>query len=121
MTYNTSQFILNGTVDFVVPKDYSRVKNPIFLFKSLKEVKNMAIPQLLAELISAVELNDWKFIKRAYITGGNWHFVILEKLERHKYQYFISQNFDSTKIEDLKFIYKNLKFVKNEILSMVDA
>jgi hypothetical protein len=63
---------------------------------------------LLAELISAVELNDWKLIKGAYIIGGNWHFAILEKLELHKYQYFISQNFDSTKIEDLKSIYKNL-------------
>jgi hypothetical protein len=31
-------------------------------------------------------------IKGAYITGENWHFVILEKLERHKYQYFISQS-----------------------------
>jgi len=45
----------------------------------------------------------------------------LEKLELHKYQYFISQNFDSTKIEDLKSIYKNLLFVKNEILTMVEA
>jgi hypothetical protein len=57
--------------------------------------------------------------KGAYITGGNWHFAILEKLEYHKYQYFISQNVDSTK--DLKSIYKNLLFVKNEILAMVDA
>jgi len=31
---------------------------------------------LLAELMSAVELNDWQFIKGAYIIGGNWHFVI---------------------------------------------
>lgn len=59
-------------------------------------------------------------IKGAYMTGGHWH-TILEKLERHKYQYFISQNFDSTKIEDLKAIYKNLLFVKNEILAMVDT
>jgi len=48
-------------------------------------------------------------------------FVILEKLELHKYQYFISQNFDSTKIEDLKAIYKNLLFVKNEILAMIET
>lgn len=33
----------------------------------------------------------------------------------------ISQNFDSTKIEDLKSIYKSLLFVKNEILAMVEA
>jgi uncharacterized protein YfkK (UPF0435 family) len=45
-------------------------------------------------------------------------FVILEKLAKDKYQYFISQNFDSTKIEDLKDIYKNLCFVKHEIFEM---
>ena len=54
------------------------------------------------------------------MTGGHWH-TILEKLERNKYQYFNSQTFDSTKIEDLKAIYKNLLFVKNEILAMVDT
>ncbi|MFK5975047.1 MAG: hypothetical protein QM493_00945 [Sulfurovum sp.] len=44
---------------------------------------------------------------------------ILEKLGKDKYQYFISSNFDSTKIDDLKDIYKNLIFVKNEIIEMV--
>jgi len=44
-------------------------------------------------------------MKGAYITGGNWHFAILEKLDTDKYQYFISQNFDSTKLHDLKQIY----------------
>ena len=45
--------------------------------------------------------------------------IYLQKLDIDKYQYFISQNFDSTKIDDLKSIYKNLLFVKNEILTMV--
>jgi len=123
MTYKTSQFILNGTVDFVVSEGLVESKKPYFFIQEFKRSEDYGNPrpQLLAELISAVELNDWKFIKGAYITGGNWHFVILEKLELHKYQYFISQNFDSTKIEDLKSIYKNLLFVKNEILAMVEA
>jgi len=123
MTYKTSQFILNGTADFVVSEGLVESKKPYFFIQEFKRNEDYGNPrpQLLAELISAVELNDWKFIKGAYITGGNWHFAILEKLERHKYQYFISQNFDSTKIEDLKSIYKNLLFVKNEILTMVDT
>jgi hypothetical protein len=123
LTYKTEKFILTGKVDFMVSKGYFYSETPYFFiqeFKPSTTAKNPQ-PQLLAELISAVELNDWKFIKGAYIIGGNWHFVILEKLERHKYQYFISQNFDSTKIEDLKAIYKNLLFVKNEILAMVDS
>jgi len=123
MTYETSRFILNGTVDFVVSKGLLESKKPYFFIQEFKRSEDYGNPrpQLLAELISAVELNDWKSIKGAYIIGGNWHFVILEKLELHKYQYFISQHFDSTRIEDLKSIYKNLLFVKNEILAMVDA
>jgi len=123
MTYRTSQFILNGTVDFVVSEGLVESKKPYFFIQEFKRSEDYGNPrpQLLAELISAIELNDWKLIKGAYIIGGNWHFAILEKLNVDKYQYFISQNFDSTKIEDLKLIYKNLLFVKNEILTMVEA
>ena len=122
MSYTTDQFILNGTADFVVSEGLFESQKPYFFIQEFKrhEEYGNPRPQLLAELITAVELNDWQFIKGAYITGENWHFVILEKLERHKYQYFISQQFDSTKIEDLTAIYKNLLFVKNEILAMVD-
>lgn len=123
MCYQTNQFKLSGTVDFVVSEGLVESKKPYFFIQEFKRNEDYGNPrpQLLAELITAVELNDWKFIKGAYIAGGNWHFVILEKLERHKYQYFISQNFDSTKIEDLKLIYKNLLFVKNEILTMIET
>jgi hypothetical protein len=51
--------------------------------------------------------------------GSIWNFVILERIEKYEYQYYVSQNFDSTKIEDLKDIYTNLLFVKNEIIQMV--
>jgi len=123
MRYATDKFILTGTVDFVVSEGLVESKKPYFFIQEFKrhEEYGNPRPQLLAELITAVELNDWKFIKGAYITGGNWYFVILEKLELHKYQYFISPNFDSTKIEDLKLIYKNLLFVKNEILAMIET
>ena len=121
MTYKTSKFILNGTIDFVVSEGLVESKKPYFFIQEFKRSEEYGNPrpQLLAELISAIELNDWKFIKGAYIIGGIWHFAILEKLNVGKYQYFISQNFDSTKIDDLILIYKNLLFVKNEIISMV--
>jgi len=121
MTYKTSKFVLNGTIDFVVSEGLVESKKPYFFIQEFKRSEEYGNPrpQLLAELISAIELNDWKFIKGAYIIGGSWHFAILEKLNVDKYQYFISQNFDSTKIDDLKLIYKNLLFVKNEIISMV--
>ncbi len=123
LTYKTSRFILNGTVDFVVSEGLIDSKKPYFFIQEFKRSEEYGNPrpQLLAELISAIELNDWKLIKGAYIIGGNWHFAILEKLDIDKYQYFISQNFDSTKIEDLILIYKNLLFVKYEILTMISV
>jgi len=122
LTYKTEKFILTGKVDFMVSKGYFYSETPYFFIQEFKPSTTAKNPQLqlLAELISAVELNDWELIRGAYIIGGHWHFVILEKLERHQYQYFISQNFDSTGVGGLGAIYKNLLFVKNEILAMVD-
>ncbi len=123
MSYVTDEFILNGTCDFVVSEGLIDSKKPYFFIQEFKkhEEYNNPRPQLLAELITAVELNSWKFIKGAYITGCNWHFVILERLALHQYQYSISQQFDATKLEDLKSIYKHLLFVKNEIIRAVGA
>ncbi|KOR31962.1 hypothetical protein TI05_10260 [Achromatium sp. WMS3] len=44
--------------------------------------------------------------------------MILEKLGKEKYQYFVSSNFDSTKIDDLMDIYKNLLVIKEEIIQI---
>jgi len=59
-------------------------------------------------------------MKGAYIVGAIWNFVIVEKLAKNKYQYFISINFDSTKLADLTAIFKNLVAIKEEIFKMVD-
>ncbi len=74
------------------------------------------VPQLLAELIAAVELNNFILIKGAFIIGAIWNFVILEKLGVNRYQYFVSKNYDCTDLEKLNGIYKNLLVVKQEIL-----
>lgn len=121
MRYSTDKFILNGTVDFVISKGLFQSEKPYFFIQEFKRSEEYGNPrpQLLAELISAVELNNWTHIKGAYVIGGSWHFVILEKLKTAKYQYFISENFDATKINDLKLIYKNLVFIKNEIINEI--
>ncbi len=123
LTYKTDKFILSGTADFVVSTGLVRSKKPYFFIQEFKRSEEYGNPkpQLLAELITGVELNEWKLIKGAYVIGGNWHFVILEKLGQDKYQFFVSKNFDSTKLSDLKMIYKNLLFIKNEIITMVKA
>jgi hypothetical protein len=121
LLYESEIFILNGETDFLVANGLEYSQKPYFFIQEFKK-SQAAIdpePQLLAELIAAVELNNWSTIKGAYIVGSIWNFVILERLERHKYQYYVSQNFDSVRIDDLKGIYKNLLFVKNEIIEMI--
>jgi hypothetical protein len=121
MTYATEDFVLSGTVDFVVSEGLLESKKPYFFIQEFKrsEEHGNPRPQLLAELISAVELNDWQEIKGAYIIWASWHFVVLEKIADSTYQYALSPNFDSTKLDDLCAIYKHLVTVKNEILDMI--
>ncbi len=121
MTYTTSTFEFNGNVDFMVAEGLVENKKPYFFIQEFKRSEEYGNPrpQLLAELISALELNDWTTIKGAYIIGGSWHFVILEKLADEHYQYFISPNFDSTKLDDLISIYQHLLAVKHEIFLML--
>ncbi len=117
LCYKTDQFILNGETDFVVAKGYFFSEKPYFFIQEFKKSKTAKDPepQLLSELIAAIEVNNFTTIKGAFIVGAIWNFVILEKLDNNKYQYFVSRNYDSTDLEKLKGIYKNLLFVKNEI------
>ncbi len=121
LSYKNDKINFNGYCDFYVAKGLEYPKSPYFFIQEYKPSKGGGDPepQLLAELICAVELNNWNTIKGCYIIGAIWNFVILEKLDENQYQYFVSANFDSTKIEDLKDIFKNLLFVKNEIIEMV--
>ena len=122
LSYATDRFLLSGTVDFVVAEGLVERKKPYFFIQEFKRSEDYGNPrpQLLAELISAVELNAWTCMKGAYIIGGSWHFVILEKLASESYHYFISRNFDSTRIDDLRAIYTNLLVVKHEIFAMLE-
>jgi len=122
LTYKTDKFILTGTTDFLVAKGLEYSKKPYFFIQEFKKsIKNDdPRPQLLAELISAIELNNFKTMKGAFIIGENWNFVILEKLDNNKYQYFISHTLNATHTNHLQQIYKNLVFVKHEIIEMSD-
>ncbi|SHO80602.1 hypothetical protein MNB_SV-15-121 [hydrothermal vent metagenome] len=121
IVYKTDRFIFGGTTDFVVAKGLFETEKPYFFIQEFKKAEDFSNPrpQLLAELISAVELNNETSMRGAYIIGAIWNFVILEKLGKDKYQYFVSENFDSSKIDDLKGIYRNLMFVKEEIIEMI--
>jgi hypothetical protein len=118
ITYKTDKFIFSGETDFVVAKGLVSSKKPYFFIQEFKrdEEYSNPRPQLIAELISAIELNDEHNMKGAYIIGSNWNFVILEKIDIYKYKYYISEDFNSMKIDDLKKIYKNLIFIKKDII-----
>ena len=122
LTYESEKFIFNGTTDFVVSKGLVESEKPYFFIQEFKKGKQNSYPeaQLLAELIAGIELNNWQKIKGAYIVGSLWYFVILEKLDNNKYQYFVSKKFDSMRLDDLKQIYKNLLFIKEEIIHNLD-
>ncbi len=122
LTYKTEKFILNGETDFVISKGLVGSERPYFFIQEFKKgfENSNPEPQLLAELISAVELNNELSMKGAYIIGERWNFVILEKLGKDKYRYFVSKTFNSVNIEDLKDIYKNMLYIKNEILKIVE-
>jgi len=121
ITYKTDKFIFNGEADFIFSKGLKKAQKPYFFIQEFKKgkVNTDPEPQLLAELISAIELNNELSMRGAYIVGENWNFVILEKLGKDKYQYFVSRTFNCTNIEDLKGIYRNLMFVKNEIVEKI--
>jgi len=117
LRYETDNFIFKGTTDFVVSKGLVKSKKPYFFIQEFKrgEEYGNPRPQLLAELITGVELNGWSEMKGAYIIGAIWYFVILYKVDKDSYEYFVSNSFDSMNLVQLIDIYNNLLFVKNEI------
>ena len=117
--YFDDEFILKGVCDFIVGTGLIRVQTPYFFIQEFKKTQGSnPEPQLIAEMISGLEISKFEKIRGAFIIGSIWNFVILWK-ENGIYKYVISQNFDVTKFEDLKKIFQNLLFVKNEILDLV--
>jgi len=120
LVYETENFRFNGTTDFLISYGFEKAEKPYFFIQEFKkgvEYSNPE-PQLLAEMIAGLELSNLQIIKGAYIVGAIWNFVILEKIETNSYRYTISQNFDSTDLEKLKLIYKNLLFIKSKIVDL---
>jgi uncharacterized protein YfkK (UPF0435 family) len=112
-------FSLSGSVDFFVAKGFERASNPIFFIQEFKRgiLFSDPEPQLIAEMIAGLEISKLNQIKGAFIVGSIWNFVILEKVDE-TYKYTVSENFDSSKIADLEAIYKNLLFVKKEVVEI---
>jgi hypothetical protein len=121
ITYKSDKFIFNGEVDFVLSLGLLKSKTPYFFIQEFKKGVEFSdpLPQLLAEMIAGLELTKVDEFKGAYIIGAIWNFVLLQKLDKDKYQYFVSENFDSSKIGDLIEIYKNLSYIKNSVIKEI--
>jgi len=122
LQFKNDKINFNGFCDFYVANGLEYPETPYFFIQEYKPSigGSHPEPQLLAELISAIELNKSKTIKGCYIIGAIWNFVILEKVKKDTYQYFVSRDFLSTNENDLKSIYKNSLFVKDEIFNIVN-
>ncbi len=105
---------LRGNPDFMIASGDILPKKPYFFFQEFKKSKTNSNPdfQLLSEMAVAIEINKINIIRGVYNIGRHWFFIILEKIDEGKYQYYESVSFDCLKINDLKQIYINLQAVK---------
>lgn len=109
-----NDYELGGVSDFLVAKGYAEPKIPYFFIQEFKPSFSASSPetQLLAELLVALHLNKAEKMSGAYIAGSFWKFMILEKVPQNKFIFYVSENFDALKMEDLTAIYKHLQAVK---------
>lgn len=104
---------IGGVTDFLIAKGIDEPEKPIFFIQEFKKTKTKSDPeyQLLAEMLVALNMTEESIIRGAFVIGSIWNFVILKR-EDEIYKYYISSNFDSSRIEYLENIYSNLVAVK---------
>ena len=107
-------FKFSGKPYFMVAKGNEFPKEPYFFIQEFKpsERPTKVKDQLLAEMLVAMEINKTNIFHGAFIIGQNWFFVVVEKLKSGNYEYFVSRQFDSLNIENLRQIYINLQAAK---------
>jgi hypothetical protein len=86
LSFKNDKINFNGFCDFYVASGLDYPDNPYFFIQEYKPSQGGGDPepQLVAEMICAIELNNWKEIKGCFIVGAIWNFVILEKLDKDK-------------------------------------
>jgi len=103
-----------GKTDFMLALGIELPQKPYFFIQEFKREGKATHPknQLLAEMLTAIELNKTNLMRGAFIVGAIWRFMILEKIAENSYQYDISKGFDSLDFDSLKQIYTCLQAVK---------
>lgn len=104
----------NGFADYVVAVGIKEPEKPYFFIQEFKPTQfdKDVEDQLFVELLTGMSINQTNVLRGAYIIGRNWYFVIMEKDAANNYTAYVSKQFDSLELDDLKQIYKNLQIVK---------
>ena len=102
---------LGGIVDCVIAQGKRSPKRPYFCLQEYKPERhssNDPLGQVAVAMIAAQHLNnDGKPVYGAYIVGRQWFFLAL-----HERTYALSLAYDATKLEELRQIFKMLKYIK---------
>jgi hypothetical protein len=107
---------LFGKPDEMIASGFREPESPYFCFQEYKretDPNGDPIGQVLAAMLVAQTIHqNNKPIFGAYVLGRDWYFLILDEKN-----YSISRGFDAT-TEQIYDIYKTLKTLKNNILSL---
>ena len=111
-----NNYALAGNTDFMVATGELEPEKPYFFIQEFKKhlTKSNPLEQVLTEMAVAMEINQKNILRGTYNVGKIWYFVILEKTKQNKFQYYESDSFDSSKINELKQIFINLQAVKHK-------
>lgn len=105
---------LSGVVDCIIATGRRSPKRPYFCLHEYKPERHKASDpwgQVLAAMVAAQKLNqDDKPVYGAYVMGRNWYFVVL-----HDSTHAVSLAYDATKENELRQIFKMLKYIKQWI------
>lgn len=114
ISVDIDNYRMNGKVDLMVASGEYEPINPYFFFHEYKREKGGAddpIGQLLVAMLVGQTLNnDGQPVYGSYVIGRNWFFVVLQGRE-----YCISNEFVSTRKDDLAQVVKILNTIKTII------
>ena len=113
-----NDYEIGGFTDYMVAKGEDEPELPYFFLQEFKPSVSSTPPesQLLAELITAIHLNNISEMKGGTVQGQFWKFMIVERTEKQWF-YYTSKSFDAADFNDLCRIYNCLRFIKNTIVT----
>ena len=112
---------ISGLTDYLVAEGYDEPELPYYFIQEYKPSRKGSDPeiQLVAELLIALEQNNWEEMIGTTIVGKIWDFILICKIRENEYDYFKSVGFNAMNIEDLKKLFIALQAVKADIKTKI--